>query len=702
MDYKEIIDKLVRELSFRVGIPNIHNKEHQSIMSEILSEWGEYDVKETIFEFLTEKDETFTARKKDTGEVGVFKSKDSRDAAIKAGTHEPIDKKDDEEPKKDTPKVNIFDKTPKSTLDRTNFDKKDDKKYKDNPGGPTRKEILDDLNNGNIDVLSKYQDGVSINRTKRIAGKGGQKPSEGESKFCAAVDTNFEKWEKDNKQTIDRVQIEIQNRTKKADEIRTATQLGMDVDSPEFNRYLAKREIWTEQKIEENKETAIFKKDFGRNKQTKENPLGQYTEWMHAAFDGAIQTQNYIKKIDIFDLSKPHKTIQSTTEVDEAVQAHLEDNLKNAKTDEDKKHAKKQLKNWNKYKSYHDTYIIGKDKKGRTTYFGISNKKGDAMKDPQNNSTPAKRFKALKERYGEKVAKGVASSLDKNIKRVTEVKQKTVRTASTLEITDEFVKICETPKMEPYIQKLRDNGKFRDYLKAKGLNPDTIGTKELLVEMNNHSQQLLKAGGKPSYGTYGKIAIKIGELSQVDKFRKNNPNINFDDSSIQKSIDIKQTEKETVKESHKSFVSDLEEVDSPDGYHSTNNKDADNGPHQQGYVSGVLDACHIDSYIDSEDDDGMLVQMGINTVTPSMIRECVAQRSGYKGDFSTPEGKRKLKEHLRKRCRITPGESSVRIMNEGKEEELFDDTWRTAGESQKIATGFGEGMRDCLITKAAK
>ena len=57
MDYKEIIDKLVRELSYRVGVPNIENKEHQSIMSEILSEWGEFDVKQRIFEFLTEKDD---------------------------------------------------------------------------------------------------------------------------------------------------------------------------------------------------------------------------------------------------------------------------------------------------------------------------------------------------------------------------------------------------------------------------------------------------------------------------------------------------------------------------------------------------------------------------------------------------------------------------------------------------------------------
>ena len=105
MDYKEIIDKLVRELSYRVGIPNIHNKEHQSIMSEILSEWGEYDVKQTIFEFLTEKDkkETFTAKNKESGQTAVFKSKEARDNAIEAGTHEPIDKKDDEETKEKEP-----------------------------------------------------------------------------------------------------------------------------------------------------------------------------------------------------------------------------------------------------------------------------------------------------------------------------------------------------------------------------------------------------------------------------------------------------------------------------------------------------------------------------------------------------------------------------------------------------------------------
>ena len=56
MDYKQLIDELLQELSYRVGIVNIYNKEHQSIMSEILTEWGEFEAKETIFNFLNEAD----------------------------------------------------------------------------------------------------------------------------------------------------------------------------------------------------------------------------------------------------------------------------------------------------------------------------------------------------------------------------------------------------------------------------------------------------------------------------------------------------------------------------------------------------------------------------------------------------------------------------------------------------------------------
>lgn len=60
-------------------------------------------------------EETFTATNKASGKTSVFKTKDSRDAAIKAGTHS--EKEDDKSAKSagKTSKVNIFDKPSKET-----------------------------------------------------------------------------------------------------------------------------------------------------------------------------------------------------------------------------------------------------------------------------------------------------------------------------------------------------------------------------------------------------------------------------------------------------------------------------------------------------------------------------------------------------------------------------------------------------------
>ena len=57
MYYTHLISELINELSYRVGVPNIYDKEHQRIMSEILTEWDKFDEKKIIFEFLTEDDE---------------------------------------------------------------------------------------------------------------------------------------------------------------------------------------------------------------------------------------------------------------------------------------------------------------------------------------------------------------------------------------------------------------------------------------------------------------------------------------------------------------------------------------------------------------------------------------------------------------------------------------------------------------------
>ena len=79
MDYTQLIDKLLRELNTRVGIVNIYDKDQQSMMSEILSEWNEFEAKEIIFEFLTNEDDEKSAedeKYKNTGGSGYVKAGD--------------------------------------------------------------------------------------------------------------------------------------------------------------------------------------------------------------------------------------------------------------------------------------------------------------------------------------------------------------------------------------------------------------------------------------------------------------------------------------------------------------------------------------------------------------------------------------------------------------------------------------------------
>lgn len=90
MDYTQLIDKLLTELNTRVGIVDIYNKDQQYMMSEILSDWGEYDAKQIIFEFLTEADPNKNDERYVSVGFGNFKLKD------KEGENDPTYEKDDE------------------------------------------------------------------------------------------------------------------------------------------------------------------------------------------------------------------------------------------------------------------------------------------------------------------------------------------------------------------------------------------------------------------------------------------------------------------------------------------------------------------------------------------------------------------------------------------------------------------------------
>ena len=107
---------------------------------------------------------------------------------------------------------------------------------------------------------------------------------------------------------------------------------------------------------------------------------------------------------------------------------------------------------------------------------------------------------------------------------------------------------------------------------------------------------------------------------------------------------------------------------------------------------------HFDSYIDGGDGK-MIVQMGIRGAQPQDIRGCLGDKSGFKGDLSTTEGRDGLKKHLREKCKVDSKSGAIIITNENGSTEICEDTWRTAGTSQKVASHFGGDMRDCISSK---
>ena len=743
-----LINNILEEWAYRVdnGMPNPKNSKHLAELALVLSEMGMGNIKDELIRNLMEADdETFTATKKDTGETAVFKSKEARDAAVEAGTHI-MPKGEKEQPQKvagsdlfgadyqaqrgggeQTPQPNVEPKSkeqPQSkeeptNVDRNGFDTKN-KNYKDAPNGPTQQEIVDDLNEGNFDTITKYQNEVELNREKGIAGAGGPVASEGESKYCQAIN-NLDTFKSENSENIQTKVEELRGRKPNVEETKFANSLGLEPNSDEFLTILAEREVFAEVNLEKamaDEDNSVFYKPGKTGFDGKDKP---YMQWMRAAYAGGLSTINILNQSKL-DTSQPYKIVQSTTELNDAVQAHLEDMVEKSEGD-DKTYYEHQLKLFKKFKTYHDTFAIGKNKNGRTTIVSISNKKDSEIRDPQNNTTPAQRLRLMQIKFGTDVSDGVSKTIEEGIQKVSNAAAATVKSQAKIKIDDSVVAACESEKMKSYMDTL--NGiatdgkhKFSKYIKSKGKDWENLSTKEKLELMNEYSNsKLYDEEGNPRiiekdegtfykeddgketgpiknlgqiglpYEPFGKIAIKLGEFGVNEE-----------------TVAIKQTEKDIVTAVHTEVTEKLFEDDEPDGYHPDRRPNTDNGKHAQAYISGVMDAMHLGTYIDLdyEDDDAILIQMGFNGIKASMIRGCIAEQSGYTGDLSTTEGKNGLKEHLLKKSRITPGGEKVSVMNEGKEVELFNDQWRTAGTTQKVASYFGKDIRDCLQNKAKK
>jgi hypothetical protein len=734
MNLKNLISELIDEVAYRSneGLANLQNIEHIRILAEVLDEWGYSHIKNELISNLLEVDDekrfsnpilrksvkyTDENGEDKEGMVGdllrLKKDTNGRKAAEKLLPDEGSPERKEINKELGSEKDGAT-KTTSSATSATSVEKSPEEKQQTaNMFSPDSYNAPDlntsskqDLPLGSPEQIKSELDTIQTELQQRRdsgdAGAGTPVASQGESRFCNTLNTlNYDSFVSENQKDIDTRKQEYRDRNEKGGknkypnasewEIIRALGYGDDPTSEEVLEYLAAREAHSKKELERIKEdpNSVFYRKNGFNGNDE-----AYLEWMRAGFDGAIATKKILEEDTILDTDKPFTTIQSNRDIDDKVESILENKLAKAKEDgnqEDIEFYTAEINSFKKFRKYHDTYVVGQDKNGRTTVVSVSNKKGSDLKDPQNNTTPANRFRVIKDTYGDDVAKLVTQTLDDAIDRVSDTKISAVKRTNRIDIDDSIVAICDTPEMSKYMKSLSSKAAFRKYAEDKGKSVDNMTTREKLELMKEHSQLLLDSGKTPAFEPYGKIATKIGEFTQIAKYKKQYPEIDFDTDSVGKCISIKQDEKDAVTAAHQSVVNDIANADAKQGFP----KDGINGPHTQGYLSTIMDAMHFDTYIDGGDGK-MIIQMGIRGAQPQDIRSCLAEQSGYKGDANTTEGREGLKKHLREKCRVDAKSGAVTVSDGTGERSICEDTWRTAGTSQKVASAFGEDMRRCI------
>ena len=552
-------------------------------------------------------------------------------------------------------------------------------------------------------------------RDMAIAGAGGAKASQGESRFCSAMNMlNEKKFKKENAGEINKI-IENKNWDKpypgKAEDARNLEAIGLNLNDNEGKEYIATREIFAQQELARIKgiNNSVFHSKQGFNKNEKE-----YNRWMRAAYDGAIANKKILKEDTNIDTTKPMTTVQSTSEgggIDKEMLAELESLEKKATDADDKKYYKKQIANFKKNREYHDTYVVGQDEKGRTTIVSISNKQAWDLSDPHSSSTPLTRFKNLKKLVEEQnlspeVAKTIQNNINTNIESLQDSKKATIKATISVEIDENLVTLCKTKEIQSYMKQLDDYADINKkrpsplakYLESQEIeNWPSLPIKNKLELMKESAAEQLSGQPPktPAERPYGKIFTKIGELASSERFRNMYPEINFESKGIAKSSEIKNAEKTSISEAHKKLVKSLVGGDKKSGYPDS---EGNNGPLIKSYISTVLESMHYTS--DVFDEDGSMIKLsGGRGIQPSQIRSCLGELSGFDGNLKTKKGRNDLLEHLQNKCKVDSKTGTISVTDDAGDNELAFDVWRTAGSNSKVSTSFGSTMRECLGSK---
>ncbi len=799
-------EEILKELEYRVehGIIDLTKEEQVTKLKQILIENKVSDANElaqkarVYFSYLNEAPKkepldnvlakTFT--NPDTGNnitvasaLGYDKTSRAYDIANKmfsnAGySDKDIDMVDAGPEDEEKPKKNKATKTgtkqtsaPEADIDVTDAEKKKDNK-------PTKSADDEDANESpKYDRNNKYQRAIAESKTpeelqialgellkieeekmfkEKKAGAGGLVASSGETMYVGMSTDLIQGFSKTKESDLYKKQLQLKEKntkkildSKKGKEFKQlaveleaiAISQKLDLDNPKDLKSAI--EIYNEREAFVVAYDAEFKKtNVGKDPKFKKEEAR--TSWISAAYMGSLSLQkngpaNWNRKEGNGTLMKANGVTDGATE------ELLNNKLKNAKTPQEKAHYEREIQMWNKFKSYHDTYLVYTNDKGHVEVFNVSNKKSRDLNDPQNNTTPAQR---LRNYMAEAKKRGIKPEVVAKLAKAEQKAQKGAEDVNAIAMEGWNTLNKNDIKSLAYIgQRLsgRGNIKSKDDATAEYLNALSGDKyvknkiKEALLKKNPNAtkQQIQSAQNNITpeqtiqytleiwndknidrstlSGNYSKFILKIGTLSQsiYDKSQTMTPedisksmggvytpqdikNILNTKNSLGKTMaalrKVKQNHAAGLNGVHVGFMDDLHKADGTKPGHT-----GPNGPAVQTYVAGTLSSLHIDTYVENYDDK-VLVEMGGVGVTPIDMRKCMAELSGYKGKIDTPKEREALKEHLIKTVKVDAGTGAVYLVgNDKKNIRIASDTWRQAGaNTKKVATAYGPELQECL------
>ena len=446
-----------------------------------------------------------------------------------------------------------------------------------------------------------------------------------------------------------------------------------------------------------------------------------------------------------------------------AVRNELEQKLEEAKQSGDAEaisHYETELKYFKKHATKEtgiegdgDTAMMYVDTDGRTRMIYVSNKQG--LKDPHANATVKSASKAIKDSIEPGAnEEALTSELDKAVKggidangdmvktfradidsSIEELNKSPLTKIATL-FTTGRAEYVDKPSRK-YIDECKKNEQVLEYLNkqdpkldvdndehivqaalavagsgdADGLNDSTKqAPNKLLFKMATAAASIRKKmracmGGDES--KLGECAKKVATKPGANKKPLMGGNVTTEDclsiynnKALEKLEQNVQTRKDAMQKAHEEMYNTVVELDVAHYQEQGISSDEalekyknEAGPNEQTYTKSFMKRMHWDRYIDGVDDDKKMIEIGDKAYSPKDFRNCLGELTGWGGKGS-------LKEHMEKNMRVKPGSMKLMfVTKEGKEVEIGNDTWRTAGDLSKIAGGLGTDMQKCLGSK---